>query len=138
MILTYLLIFSKCIKPFLKKQFYLDFSLIEEIIIFNFIFFICAFLFYKANNNNISDIISKFNKNNIKIIIIYLLLSIFELFIGNILIKQNDNIFKFKIIQKGLYLIITPIIGIFIFNEKCDYNNIIGLGFIILGVYISS
>jgi len=137
MILTLLLVLSKCIKPFFKKQFYTDFSLVEEMIILNLIFFICALLFYKINNN-ISNIISKFNNNNVKLIINYLLLTLFELYISNILISQESNISKLKIIQKGLYLVITPIIGIYFFNEKWEYNNIIGLGFIIMGICISS
>jgi len=137
MILTLLLVLSKCIKPFFKKQFYTDFSLVEEMIILNLIFFICALLFYKINNN-ISNIISKFNNNNVKLIITYLLLTLFELYISNILISQESNISKLKIIQKGLYLVITPIIGIYFFNEKWEYNNIIGLGFIIMGICISS
>ena len=139
MILILLLVLSKCIKPYFKKQLYTNFSLVEDMIIYNFVFFIFAFLFYKIKNKkNILDITIKLNKKNIKLLIIYLLLTVFELYISNILINKENNISKLKILQKALYLILTPIIGVYLFNETFKYYNIIGLVLIILGLYISN
>lgn len=139
MILILLLVLSKCIKPYFKKQLYTNFSLVEDMIIYNFVFFIFGFLFYKIKNKkNILDITIKLNKKNIKLLIIYLLLTVFELYISNILINKETNISKQKILQKALYLILTPIIGVYLFNETFKYYNIIGLVLIILGLYISN
>lgn len=133
MILNILIVISKSLKPFLKKDFYDEFNLVEDMIIYNYIFFICSIMYYNYSNNKLINLVNKLNKKYIKIIIIYSLLTVLELYLSNIILKDN-SVTKSKLIQKALYLIMTPIIGKYLFNDKIEKKNIYGIFFMFVSL----
>ena len=135
MIYNILFVISKCIKPFFKYKLLNTFSITEDIIISNFIFFITALLYYKYNNNNLQDIIYKLNNNNFINMIMYLLFTGFEIYLNNFKL-MNNNIIENKILQKSLFIIMTPIFGYFLFNKEIKLKTIIGSIIILIGINI--
>lgn len=135
MIYNILFVISKCIKPFFKDKLLDTFSVTEDILICNFIFFIITLLYYKYNNTNLQNIFCKINNNNFINFIIYLLFTAFEIYLNN-LILMNNNIVENKILQKSLYIIMMPLFGYFLFNKQIKINTIIGSIIILLGIII--
>ena len=136
MILNILLVISKCIKPFFKKQLVNQFSIIEDMILYNFIFFLFSLIYYTIiEKNNIYNIYNKINNDNCYLIIKFLILTLFELIVSNYIIQNND-ITVVKNIHKGLYVTLTPIIGYYLFNTDITINTIFGSLFILIGIYI--
>ena len=54
----------------------------------------------------------------------------------NGLIIMNENVFKYKTLQKSVYLIILVIIAVCIYQQKLTFKTIMGLLFIIFGSYL--
>lgn len=134
--LILILVLSKCIKPYFKKQLVNNFSIVEDMIMYNFIFFIFPLIYYIFyEKNTMINIVNKLDINNSKIIFIYLGMITFEMIVSNNLIKNND-ITILKNISRGLNVILTPIVGYFLFNNKISFNTIIGSFFIMIGIYI--
>ena len=134
--LIFILVLSKCIKPYFKKKLVNNFSIVEDMIMYNFIFFIFPLIYYIFyEKNTITNIVNKLDINNSKIIFIYLGMITFEMIVSNNLIKNND-ITILKNISRGLNVILTPIVGYFLFNNKISFNTIIGSFFIMIGIYI--
>jgi len=50
-------------------------------------------------------------------------------------ILMNENVFKFKALQKSVYLIILIIIAVCLYKQKLTFKTILGLLFIIIGSY---
>ena len=135
MLYNILFVISKCIKPFFKDKLLDTFTITEDIIMSNFIFFFSTILYHKYNNNNLQDIIDKINNDNFVNIIIYLLFTAFEIYLNN-LILMNKNIIENKILQKSLYIIMMPLFGYFLFNKQIKINTIIGSIVILVGIII--
>lgn len=136
MLLNILLVISKCIKPFFKKQLINDFSISEDMVLYNLIFFIFSYIYLiYVEKSSVYNIYNKLHYNNCFIISVFLILTLFELILSNYIIKNND-ITVVKNIHKGLYVILTPIIGYFLFNTNINKNTIIGSIFILIGIYI--
>ena len=135
MIYNILFVISKCIKPFFKDKLLDTFTITEDVILCNFIFFFSTILYHKYNNNNLQDIIYKINNNNFVNIIIYLLFTAFEIYLNN-LILMNKKIIENKILQKSLYIIMMPLFGYFLFNKQIKINTIIGSIIILFGIII--
>ena len=135
MLYNILFVISKCIKPFFKDKLLDVFTITEDIIMSNFIFFFSTILYHKYNNNNLQDIIDKINNDNFVNIIIYLLFTAFEIYLNN-LILMNKNIIENKILQKSLYIIMMPLFGYFLFNKQIKINTIIGSIVILVGIII--
>tara|TARA_B100000575_G_C23094100_1_gene630910 strand:+ start:106 stop:519 length:414 start_codon:yes stop_codon:yes gene_type:complete len=135
MLYNILFVISKCIKPFFKDKLLDTFTITEDIIMSNFIFFFSTILYHKYNNNNLQDIIDKINNDNFVNIIIYLLFTAFEIYLNN-LILMNKNIIENKILQKSLYIIMMPLFGYFLFNKQIKINTIIGSIIILFGIII--
>tara|TARA_Y100000768_G_scaffold169763_2_gene127093 strand:+ start:3305 stop:3718 length:414 start_codon:yes stop_codon:yes gene_type:complete len=135
MIYNILFVISKCIKPFFKDKLLDTFSITEDILICNFIFFIITLLYYKYNNTNLQNIFCKINNDNFINFIIYLLFTAFEIYLNN-LILMNKNIIENKILQKSLYIIMMPLFGYFLFNKQIKINTIIGSIIILFGIII--
>ena len=135
MLYNILFVISKCIKPFFKDKLLDIFTITEDIIMSNFIFFFSTILYHKYNNNNLQDIIDKINNDNFVNIIIYLLFTDFEIYLNN-LILMNKNIIENKILQKSLYIIMMPLFGYFLFNKQIKINTIIGSIIILFGIII--
>ena len=54
----------------------------------------------------------------------------------NGLIIMNENVFKYKTLQKSVYLIILVIIAVCIYQQKLTFKTVMGLLFIIFGSYL--
>jgi len=135
MLYNILFVISKCIKPFFKDKLLDTFTITEDVILCNFIFFFSTILYHKYNNNNLQDIIDKINNDNFVNIIIYLLFTAFEIYLNN-LILMNKKIIENKILQKSLYIIMMPLFGYFLFNKQIKINTIIGSIIILFGIII--
>ena len=134
MIQNIILILSKIIKPFIKKKIFTSLSIFEEIMITNIFLFSISLIFHLKNRKNI-NIFEKININNYKIILVYLTMTILEIFIGNSIIK-NSNLINSKIIQKSLYIVLTPIIGKLLFKTNINNSTYFGIILITLGIYL--
>ena len=134
MIQNIILVLSKIIKPFIKKNIFTSFSIFEEIMLTNIFLFSVSLILHLKNGNKF-NFFNKINVNNYKIILIYLTMTILEIFIGNSIIK-NSNLVNSKIIQKSLYILLTPIIGKLIFNTNINNSTYFGIILIILGIFL--
>ena len=52
------------------------------------------------------------------------------------LILMKENVFKYKTLQKSIYLILLIIIAVCIYEQKLTLKTILGLLFIIIGSYL--
>ena len=83
---------------------------------------------------NKKDIMEKINNDTMKLLLINSLLIGAALYLGNKIISK-ENIFKFKSMQKSIYLIILVIISVCVHGQKLNLKILIGVLFIILGAY---
>ena len=83
---------------------------------------------------NKKDMMEKINDDTMKLLLINGLLMASALYLGNKIITK-ENIFKFKSMQKSIYLIILVIISVCVYGQKLNLKILIGILFIILGAY---
>ena len=62
-------------------------------------------------------------------------LSCIVLLLGG-LILMKENVFKYKTLQKSVYLIVLIIIAVCIYRQALTYKSVLGLIFIIAGSYL--
>ena len=62
-------------------------------------------------------------------------LTCITLYLGG-LILMKENVFKYKTLQKSIYLILLIIIAVCIYEQKFTLKTIVGLLFIIIGSYL--
>ena len=122
---------------FLKNDILKTFSITEEIILVSIgilaIVSSIYFLYEKKSLKNLtkyldSDIIYKF--------ILYVFLITITLLIGNYIVKSEGKVIRYKSFQRALSLILMLIIGHYIFGERVTINTCLGIGIIILGLYV--
>ena len=58
------------------------------------------------------------------------------LLIGNYIVKREGKVIRYKSFQRSLSLLLMIIIGHFIFGEKITYKTCLGIGIIVLGLFI--
>ena len=134
MIFNFFFTLSKAIKPFFKNKLINKFTLVEDMIINNFIFFITALIYYLMCNNDIKNIYDKLDYNTIKTITYFLLFTLFEIFLSYFILQKD--LVRNKLINKSLSIILTPLVGIYLFEQKLNKNFILGSIFIIIGIFI--
>ena len=49
---------------------------------------------------------------------------------------MKENVFKYKTLQKSIYLILLIIIAVCIYEQKLTLKTVLGLLFIIIGSYL--
>ena len=49
---------------------------------------------------------------------------------------MNENIFRFKSLQKSVYLIVLLIIAICFYKKNINFNAVLGVFLVILGSYL--
>ncbi len=122
---------------FLKNDILKTFSITEEIILVSLgilaIVSSIYFLYEKKSLKNLtkyldSDIIYKF--------ILYVFLITITLLIGNYIVKSEGKVIRYKSFQRALSLILMLIIGHYVFGERVTINTCLGIGIIILGLYV--
>ena len=133
----FIILLLKAIKPYLKTSI----SNIDLMILTSFITIILLsiYLFYKSKNN-IGDAIYNFIKLTPKDKLIIIFISVFNIITTLSMYKlyENNSIFNTNLIIKSLSTVSTIIISYLFFNEVFTYVKLIGIIFIIIGMYIIS
>jgi uncharacterized membrane protein len=108
-----------------------DISIPQEVM-FTSIFIIIVYGSYQLINNN--KLIPTIKKESLKYLIFNAVLTCAALFMAGTIL-MNENVFKFKALQKSVYLIILIIIAVCLYKQKLTFKTILGLLFIIIGSY---
>jgi drug/metabolite transporter (DMT)-like permease len=134
----FIILLLKAIKPYLKTSI----SNIDLMIITSFLTIILLniYLLYKSKNdigNNIGNVISNFINLSLKDKLIILFITILNIITTLSIYKlyENNSIFNTNLIIKSLSTVSTIIIGYLFFNEIFTYVKLIGIVFIIIGMY---
>ena len=85
---------------------------------------------------NKKEIISK-NMDNItiKYLLLNSVLACISLYLGGIILSK-ENVFRFKALQKPIYLIVLVIIACCFYNEEFNFKIVIGIILLIIGSYL--
>ena len=137
LILILLVIISSPI-TFIKKDILNNFSIFEEIICTSFfIFTITIIVYFYYEKKSLNYLINKYlNSSILHKYLIYILLIVISLYIGNYIISKENKIIKYRAFRSSFSLILALILSIFIFKEKLNFNQLLGILIIILGIYI--
>ena len=106
---------------------------IQHEVIFISIYILILYGLIQLYNNK--KLIPELKKNTIGYLIINGTLTSIALYLGG-LILINENVFKYKTLQKSVYLIILVIVAVCVYQQNLTLKTIIGLLFIIFGSYL--
>ena len=106
---------------------------IQNEVIFTSIYILFIYGLYQLINNK--KLISNIKKETVGYLILNGTLTSIALYLGG-LILMKENVFKFKTLQKSIYLIILVIIAVCVYKQKLTFKTILGLLFIIFGSYL--
>ena len=122
---------------FLKNDVLKDFSITEEVIYVSLsILTIVSIIYFFYEKKSLQDLIDKTKSDKIPKLLIYVSLLSITLLIGNHIIKTEGKVIRYKSFQRSLSLILMIILGYFIFGEKVTMNTCLGIGIILLGLYV--
>lgn len=122
---------------FLKNDILKKFSITEEIIYADIgILIIASSIYFLYEKKTMKNLLRHFYSDDIYKIILYVSLITISLLIGNYIIKTEGKVIRYKSFQRALSLIFMLILGHYIFDEKITVNTCLGIGIIILGLYI--
>jgi len=122
---------------FLKNDILKKFSITEEIIYADIgILIIASSIYFLYEKKTMKNLLRHFYSDDIYKIILYVSLITISLLIGNYIIKTEGKVIRYKSFQRALSLILMLILGHYIFGEKITINTCLGIGIIILGLYI--
>ena len=122
---------------FLKNDILKKFSITEEIIYADIgILIIASSIYFLYEKKTMKNLLRHFYSDDIYKIILYVSLITISLLIGNYIIKTEGKVIRYKSFQRALSLILMLILGHYIFGEKITVNTCLGIGIIILGLYI--
>jgi len=109
-----------------------DISIPNEVM-FTSVFILILYGIYQIVNKK--NMIPKFKKNDtLKYLIINGILVSVALYMGGmILIKEN--VFKYKALQKSIYLIILVMIAVCVYKQNLTLKTIFGLLLVVIGSY---
>ena len=97
-------------------------------------FFICSiYLIYIIYTNE--NIFIKPHNPGLKYLYLNVFLTCISLLLGGMII-MNENVFRFKSLQKGVYLLILLVIAICFYKKNINYNAVLGILLVILGSYL--
>tara|TARA_B100001248_G_scaffold262007_1_gene255526 strand:- start:2334 stop:2744 length:411 start_codon:yes stop_codon:yes gene_type:complete len=122
---------------FLKNDILKKISITEEIILVSLgILIIISIIYFLYEKKSISDL-RKITKSEIMPkLSLYTLLIIISILLGNYIVQSEGKVIRYKSFQRALSLILLLILGHFVFGEKINQNTCLGIGTIILGLYI--
>ena len=121
---------------FLKNDILKTFSITEEIIIVSLgILAIVSSIYFGYENNSLQNLISVGKKEKYKLCL-YISLITITLLIGNYIVKTEGKVIRYKSFQRALSLILMLIIGHYVFGERVNINTCLGIGIIIVGLYV--
>lgn len=122
---------------FLKNDILKKFSITEEIIYADIgILIIASSIYFLYEKKTMKNLLRHFYSDDIYKIILYVSLITISLLIGNYIIKTEGKVIRYKSFQRALSLIFMLILGHYVFGEKITINTCLGIGIIILGLYI--
>ena len=139
-ILFSILIICWTIQPFLKKiplkkitsaEYYILNHVIYSIPIFIYI----IYMLYNNNNNANFNFLNKLNKSDYIYSISTVIIGIIGGYTFMLLLKNNNATYVIPHIQP-IIIILTILVGYFIFNEELNYKHLIGICLIVLGLII--
>ncbi len=136
LILILLVIISSPI-IFIKKEILNKFSIFEEIICTSFFIFIITLIIYLYfEQKSIKYLTNKYiNSSILPEYLLYISLITITLCIGNYIISKETKIIKYRSFRTSFSLILALILSIFIFKEKINSHQLLGILIIILGIY---
>ena len=121
---------------FLKNDLLKTFSITEEILCVSIgILIIVYIIYFLYEKKSLQNLINIGEKQKYKLCL-YILLITVSLLIGNYIVKTEGKVIRYKSFQRSLSLILMLIIGHFYFNEYITINTCLGIGIIILGLFI--
>ena len=121
---------------FLKNDLLKTFSITEEILCVSIgILIIVSIIYFLYEKKSLKNLINIGEKQKYKLCL-YILLITVSLLIGNYIVKTEGKVIRYKSFQRSLSLILMLIIGHFYFNEYVTINTCLGIGIIILGLFI--
>lgn len=122
---------------FLKNDILKTFSITEEIILVSIgILVIVSSIYFGYEKKSFKNLTKYLDSDIIYKFILYVFLITFTLLIGNYIVKSEGKVIRYKSFQRALSLILMLIIGHYIFGERVTINTCLGIGIIILGLYI--
>lgn len=122
---------------FLKNDILKKISITEEIIIVSFSISVSVLLIYLFYEQKSLLDLQEITKSQVMPkIVLYIILIIISLLLGNYIIKKEGKVIRYSTFRRSLSLILLIILGHFIFKEKITKNTYIGIGIIILGLYV--
>ena len=108
-------------------------KVVHEIILLSIVILIIYAIFQTVNKN---DIIPKnMDTITIKYVIINSILASISLYLGGMILSK-ENVFRFKALQKPIYLIVLVIIACCFYNEEFNFKIAIGVILLIIGSYL--
>ncbi len=123
---------------FIKKGLLKDFKIHEELICTSTLITISLILIYIFyDKKNIMDLVYKFrNYDKLSNYILYVSLIVLSLFISSYIIFKESEMIKYRFFKVSIGIILTIILGIYLFNESINIKNCIGMLIIMGGLYI--
>ena len=121
---------------FLKNDLLKTFSITEEMFIVTLgILFTISIIHFIYEKNSLKTLLEKSKKQKYKLCL-YIFLITVTLLISNYIVKREGKIIRYKSFQRSLSLILMLILGHTFFGEKVTINTCLGIGVIVLGLFI--
>ena len=121
---------------FLKNDLLKTFSITEEMFIVTFgILFTVSIIHFLYEKNSLITLLEKSKKQKYKLCL-YIFLITVTLLISNYIVKREGKVIRYKSFQRSLSLILMLILGHTFFGEKVTINTCLGIGVIVLGLFI--
>jgi len=106
---------------------------IQNEVMFTSVFLLILYGIYQIVNKK--NMFPKFKKNDtLKYLIINGILVSIALYMGG-MILMRENVFKYKTLQKSIYLIMLVIVAVCVYKQHLTLKTILGLLFILMGAY---
>ncbi len=122
---------------FLKNDILKKISITEEVILVSVgILTVVSLIYFLYENKSFSDLLKITKSDVMPKLILYTLLIIISILLGNYIVKNEGKVIRYKSFQRALSLILMLILGHFVFGERVNKNTCLGIGIIILGLYI--
>ena len=106
---------------------------IQNEVMFTSIFILIIYGLIQLYNKN--KLIPDLKNNTIGYLIFNGTLTCITLYLGG-LILMKENVFKYKTLQKSVYLILLIIIAVCIYQQKLTIKTVLGLVLIMIGSYL--
>ena len=99
------------------------------------ILFTVSIIHFIYEKNSLITLLEKSKKQKYKLCL-YIFLITVTLLISNYIVKREGKVIRYKSFQRSLSLILMLILGHTFFGEKVTINTCLGIGVIVLGLFI--